>query len=148
MAIESKDNQYQSNLKGPVIDKNQAEEELVEVILAVSNALFIIGKRSNNGKLSSEYKVTVSALKQMRDSDLLQKAQRTIEDALQYKEDLQNFAIAEAELEELSQKTKTYKTQLETVQNKAADSQAARRALAVNFDRADELLYDELDKND
>lgn len=143
--ISDRDKKYQTISKGATAAKDEAEDKLVEAVIAVSSALYVYGRRNKNDELKAVAKITPSSLKKMRDSDLLQKAKTIHENAVANQQSLPDFGVTQADVEDLKAKVTAFEEAFGSKESKVAESKSARKELGELFDEADELLYEELD---
>lgn len=143
--IATKDQQYQNVSVGAAEKKNQAEDELIDTVVAASSALRVFARRQKNEDLRKSSKVTPTALKRMRDSELLTKAQNTFEAVSQRQSELERFGITKEFASDFKTKLESFSAALGSKESRVAESKSVRQELGEDFDMTDEVLYEELD---
>lgn len=143
--IAEKDQKYQNISVGAAEKKNQAEDELIDTVVAASSALRVFARRQRDEDLKKSSKVTPTGLKRMRDSELLTKAQNIFETISQRQTDLERFGITEEFVSDFKTKLESFDAALGSKESRVAESKSTRQELGEDFDMTDEVLYEELD---
>lgn len=141
----SKDTDYISKTDGKTISKTDAENELIENILPVVGGLQVFAKIIDNHELKVTTKVTVTDMKRMRDNELINKAKQIFDFANTNSAELVNYGITADTITQLNTLITNYEAALSDQGSSFAEKQAARKALTLLFDTADDILKDELD---
>jgi hypothetical protein len=143
--IAEKDQQYQNISVGAAEKKNQAEDELIDTLIAASSALRVFARRQKDEDLRKSSKVTATSLKRLRDSELLTKSQNTFEAISQRQSSLKRFGMTEEFVNDFKTKLDNFNSALGSKESRVAESKSARQELGEDFDMTDEVLYEELD---
>lgn len=143
--ISDKDNQYRTVSKGATATKDNAEDDLIEIILKVASSAYVYGRKTKNESLKALCKVTPSELRQMRDTVLLQKGKDLYSKVNPVIGSLNTYGITAAIMTDLQNKTNTFESTLGSKESKFADSKASRQDLGKLFDDADDILKEEID---
>jgi len=144
--ISDQDNAYKTITGGATDAKNTAEEALIDSMISLSGATYVYGKKSGDNHSQSLSTFTESDLKQMRDSDLLQKGKSLLEILNQNMNNLANFGVTVETVTDFENKVSFYENALGGKDSKFAESKAARQGLNTLFDKANEILKEELDQ--
>lgn len=139
------DSQYQTIAKGYTVTKDTAEDALVDAMMDVGSALYVYARKTKDEHLKVLCKFSVSQLKKMRDTELLQKAKNLLVSVNAHLEDVAAYGIAAEVVTELERKIKDYDTTLSNKDSKAAESKTARASLTQQFQDVDEILKEDLD---
>lgn len=143
--IRATDQLVKSASAGKTSAKDEAKEDLIEILLPLANSFYVFAKRNKNEELKALSNVTKSVLNKLRENDLVIKA-ATIKDALTAnKAVLADFMITEAKITELANMITSFQTATETKDSGFANRVAARESLDTLFDETDDLLTDEID---
>ena len=143
--IEARHGKHQTVAKGAAQQKGVDEDELVDDIVTLGSLLYVFAVQKGDRTLQEAAKVTESALKQMRDAELLSRARTVFEKAEAHKGELTNYGIDEAKLSAIKTQIDKYAAALEGTEVKAAEKTATRQALSQAYDQADHVLYDMID---
>ena len=143
--IADKDQKYQNISVGAAEKKNQAEDELIDTVVAASSALRVYARRQRDEDLRKSSKVTPTALKRMRDGDLLNKAQNVFDQVGKRGAELERFGITDKFIGDFKSTLDSFNSALGSKESRVAESKSARQELSQDFDEADEVLYEELD---
>ena len=158
--IEFRHGKHQTVAKGAAQQKSVDEDELVDGIVTLGSLLYVLAVQKGDRTLQEAAKVTESALKQMRDAELLSRARTVFEKAEALKGELTNYGIDEAKLSAIKTQIDKYAAALEGTEAVAAEKTATRqaqsvfpyclynvtvRALSQAYDQADHVLYDMID---
>jgi len=140
------DEKYLSVSKGKALEKQNAQEELIETLLKVGGVLFIDAKAKKDENLKILSTLSYSGLKRMRDNDFLTKAKNVLKNAQSATASLKTLHTdIETDIKELEKQVKAYENAANVKETKTAESHAGRTALDEAFDNADEILKDEID---
>lgn len=143
--IKTKDAELQQVFAGKTRAKDDAKEDLLDLLLPAAKTLYVYGKRNGNEELKSVCGINRSELIRMRENDLVIKA-NIINDLLNAnKASLTGFAVTDETIANLSGKITLFQNSGSEQDAGLANRVAARGALEKLFDDADELLNDEID---
>ena len=143
--VESKHEEHQTAAKGFADHKGDRKVDLVEELVTIGDILFAYAARINDQRLKALFKVTPSGLKEMRDTELLNRARTMHDRAEEHLTDLEEFTIDEAVLQVLQERIDAYEEALTGREAAAGTQTAARVALTDRFSAVDDILYDQLD---
>ena len=144
--IRDKDNTYLNVKKGSTADKDSAEEELIEELLAKGGALHVIARKKNDGNLKLLSDVKRSNLKHLRDTELMQRAKLILESFKENQEELKNHGMTDTSLTELENAVNDYEDAVNNRDTKHAEGKASRKDLKALFTETDDILKNELDR--
>lgn len=143
--IEKHDRMYKSVSAGSTAAKSTAAEDLIERAMPVANALYVYGRKSNNEQLKSECGLFESHFRKVRDTELAQKVSRILELVAAHKEALVQFGVTDEQIRSLDQAAARYRELLGRKEEKHAEAKVSREALFDAFDRADDILREDVD---
>lgn len=139
------DKKYIFATGGKTSTKLNAEEELLEDLMPVKNALYGLANKTGNQALKNLTGDSESGLKKMRDADFLKRAEAVHEAAVNNLADLDIYKITAPVLAELKEKIDGLSLAIGGQDTGYADRSALRKQLSSKFDELDLLLYEELD---
>ncbi len=143
--IQDKDSEFKDVTAGKTITKRNGEDEMIDAILPVSAAVSVYAKINNMEDLKAIFNVTISELRRMRDQDLLEKAKSIYAKADGLKSELTTYGVTEEMITELNNKIGLYNSSIAKKDTSFAERSAARKALSMLFDAANDILKEELD---
>jgi hypothetical protein len=144
--IKSKATEVEGASAGKVATKNQAEDELLNVLMPVSSALFVLGGAQKDLELKEKANVSESALRKMRDTELVGKASLLLSLANQRAKALGGYGISPEMLTDLEGKISSFSASIGQRESSVAERVGARANLLELFDVADRTLTEELDR--
>ena len=143
--IMNKDAELKTVFAGKTNAKDDAKENLVEMLVPLANALYVFAKRNGNAEMRFVANVNKTLLLKMRENDLTIKA-NTIKDYLNSnKSSLGDFLITDEKITTLTTKISEFQKSTDQRDSGFANRVAARESLDKLFDKADDLLNDEMD---
>jgi hypothetical protein len=131
---------------GKNADKKTTEAVLIGSLIKVTSAMQAIAHRTRNQTLAEKAKITESQLRHSRDTDLMIQATGIHAAALEVADQLKDFGITAANLDELSSQIAAFHQALGKREGGMAQRGAARNALADLFTGIDTILRQDLDK--
>jgi hypothetical protein len=139
-----------SELEGPgmgkVAAKVQAEDQLVGALIPIASALFVHAGARKDPELKQKSDISETALRRVRDTELVAKASSLLKTANQYASALGDFGVTPAMLTECQSKLDAFNASIGQSESGAAERVAARTNLLELFDVADKTLTEELDR--
>ncbi|MGD8778325.1 MAG: hypothetical protein PVH88_05115 [Ignavibacteria bacterium] len=143
--IRNKDNELNSVAAGKTAGKENAEDDMIDAIIPVTSVIYAYAKINNLEDLKAVVKVTPSSLKLLRDNDLLNRAKFINDKVAELITELVDYGITEEILSQLNSKVQAYIDALADKETGFAERSAARKNLSSLFDKANEILKEELD---
>jgi len=144
-SINEKDNTFKTTAAGKTDVKKSVKEDLLNVLVPCTNALFAYASKANIADLKANTKVSISKYQLMRDNDLINKA-RSIHDLLNSNlRLLADYGITALKVTELNDKLNGYINAIGNQDISHASKSAARQSLSELFDQADAVLKNEID---
>ncbi len=126
--------------------KADAENILISVLMSVGSALFSFGRKIKDSELQALSNIRVSRLEDMRDTELVSKAE-TVYGKLQENIDkLSDYNITPEIVTDLRIKIDNFANALGERESAAAKGAGATANLKALFNQADEMLYDDMDR--
>lgn len=141
MALEVK-----TSFVGKNADKKTTEAILIGSLIKTTSAMQSLAHRTNNQTLAEKAKITESQLRHSRDTDLMIQATGIHTAALEVVDQLKDFGITAANLDELNSQISAFHQALGKREGGMAQRGAARNALINLFSRIDTILRQDLDK--
>jgi len=141
-----KDKERVSKTSGKVAAKDEAEDSMAMATVIVSSGLVALAKSKNNVQLKDAAHIMESRFRHSRPTEQLNTAKLTYDLAVANKEDLAQFGITSAMLDDLKARIAAYETAVKEVSSGMAERSGARSAVSDLFVQADEVLKDELDR--
>jgi len=145
-SIKSKATEVEGAAAGTLAKKNLAEDELVSVLVPVASALFVQGTTQKQMDLREKANVSESAMRKMRDTELVGKASSILSLAKQHSSALAGYAISPEMLTDLEGKIQAFSSSIGQRESGVAERVGARGNLMELFDVADKTLTEELDR--
>lgn len=143
--ISETDRKYALSIGGKTNSKNNSEEELIEDLFHVKSALYAFAVSSKNEELKSLSAGSESALRKMRDTDLIQHSELIKNAGTQYLSSLAPYKITDLLLNALGAKITAYKRSIEIKDAGFADRGALRAQLTSQFDSVNQILNERID---
>jgi hypothetical protein len=135
----------QGNTKGITDNKQQEEDEMIAMTLKVAGAVRAFATVTGNQELKAQMKYSASALKGMRDSDLLNACQHVHDVALEHVDGLADYMVTAETLTQLNDEVDDFRQALAAPRNAITRRSEATSRLADLFKEADGVLNDQLD---
>lgn len=143
--IKATDQEFKTLHAGKTNAKDDAKEELIDVLLMLANALFVFGQRSRNEELTALSRVSKTSLNRMRENDLAIKA-ATIKDALTANLSLlDQYMVTADKITLLGESLSAFQSAADTKDTGFANRVAAREKLENLFEEAENLLTGQID---
>ena len=139
------DKSYIGVTEGVIAAKNSSLDELVERALRLGNGMYAFGRKSGNEQLKSAGGITMSDLGRMREADIEQYCSRIAELIQTCAAELAPYGIPADEIQAFANAIEAYRSQVGEKEVRTAESRAARKALYSTFDKADEILNEDID---
>jgi hypothetical protein len=144
--IKDKEKERQTASTGKTDAKHIAEEDLISLTANIAAGLFAYARKTNKPELKALTDITESKLGKLKDTDLASKCMQIYDAAKTAENEIDDYGVTTAMITEL-------KTQVEAYQNIVGDrdASAAKRTgagltLVEMFNKADDILVEELDK--
>ena len=131
---------------GKVAAKYNAQESLAAVLLPVCSALYVFGRRQKSAEIQGRANISETRLRHMRDTELASFATALTDLATENSPGLAAHGISAENLADLKAKTEAYSAAIGAREVSVADRKGARGTMNDLFDKADELLHEELDR--
>lgn len=136
----------EGNLTGITKDKAVAKENAIAKALEISTGVFVYGSVSNNNTLMAKVDYSPSELRQSRDTVLTDQLQVIHDEAANIMDNLADYGIDKADLEELQVLIDTYADKVEEPRVSITNRAQATGALVDLFKQGDKFLKEQLDK--
>jgi hypothetical protein len=143
--IEQLHSAHQSVAKGRAAEKEAIEDRMIEQLVATAAGLYVWAVQQSNMNVRDVAKVTPSALKRMRDTELLVRAQTISQYLEQSLSELADYGVTTAMVERLKSTITEYDAALAGTGSSAAKKTTQRGQLGGAFDHMDDLLHNRLD---
>ena len=125
--------------------KGYKREDMIENLLVVSAGVAAVGAGKNDVKLKMAGAVTESALKNMRESDLVIKGHEVFEAAMTIPSELLAWDVTQDEIDDLGDSTDSYLSQNPTIRNIKAKSVQATAEIKEKLNESYNLIKYPLD---
>ncbi len=123
-----------------------AEDALVAALLPVCSALFIYGRKQGIIEIKERVDITEGKLRAMRDTEFASFGNAVAEMAETNAKEIGVYGITPEKIADLKAKAQAYNSAIGAKESSVADRKGARGSMNELFDRADELLNEELDR--
>lgn len=143
--ISENDTKYKTTLKGAKATKDDAEDELIGVIMKVARPVYVFARRKKDENLKALTRWTDSGLKKLRDTELLQIGKNISNKITENVSELADFGITSAISDDFQATVKAYDDALGGRDSKSTESKTARKDLTDDFYDADDILKEDLD---
>jgi hypothetical protein len=143
--IRDKDKERMGKTPGKVAAKDGAEDALTASTILVAAALSALGQTTGNPELKQRAHITESYFRTARSTEQINVANLLYDLGKANQEGLAAFGVTPAMIEELKSRVAAFDAALKDVASGMAERVGARTALAEMFNKADELLREELD---
>jgi hypothetical protein len=144
--IEKKDVGYQSASKGTMEHKHSVQDELAEQMGILCGSLYVFGQDTGNDAMCEMTDIAESALKKMRETELLQKGKSIVELLTPNRADLVAYGVKEYMVEEFSSKIAAFGAAVDNKDTKHIEAVATRSELSAEFIATDLILKNKIDK--
>jgi len=144
--ILKRNDEYLGVIEGAVAAKNKALADLVERVMRIGNAVFTLGRKTGNEQYKEAGNVTLRVINRMREADIEQHCSKISGIVRECADQLPTYGVTTAEIEAFDKAFDTFKQLVDTKGIKAAESKAARKLLHECFDKADDIIYNDIDK--
>lgn len=144
-AIKIKSVEVDGATAGKATAKYNAEDALVDALVPVATALYMYGRKQNNAELTERTKITEAKLRAMRDTELATYGGIISDLATAHSPGIQPFGITVERMADLKNKATAYSNAIGARESSIADRKGARGTMEELFDKADEILNEELD---
>ena len=131
---------------GKTTGKYDAEDALVSELIPACSALYIYGRKQNNAEIKERVSTTETKLRRMRDTELAAFGLAMADLALANIKGVAAFGLTEDKVNSLRAKAQAYNTAIGAKESSVADRKGARGAMNDLFDKADDILNEELDR--
>lgn len=125
--------------------KSYKKDDMIANLLVVAAGVAAVGAEKNDVKLKMIGSVSESALKNMRESQLVLKGHEVYEAAMTIVEELSAWDVTKEEIDDLGQSTDSYLSQNPTIRNIRAKSTQATNEIKMKLDESHNLIKDTLD---
>lgn len=125
--------------------KGYKKEDMIANLLVCAAGVAAVGAEKNDVKLKMAGAVSESALKNMRESDLVIKGHEVFEAAKTIVTELAAWSVTEDEIDDLGESTDSYLSQNPTIRNIKAKSVQATVEIKEKLDESYMLIKDQLD---
>jgi hypothetical protein len=143
--IKAKESEMQVSSAGKTSAKDMAKEELIKILFPLSKSLYVFGKKTNNEEIKSICSITKSDLIRFRENEFLIKAETIFNLLDTNKNSIGDYNITPEKITELKNAITSFKTAADVKDIGQTGRSSARESLFELFDRADDLLKDEMD---
>ena len=143
--IREKDKERMGKTPGKVAAKDGAEDALTASTIMIAASLSVLAQTTGNPELKQRAHLTESTFRTARSTEQINIANLVYDLAKVNQEGLAPFGITPAMIEELKSRVNAFDAALKDVASGMAERVGARMALAEMFNKADELLREELD---
>ena len=144
--ILKRNDEYLGVTEGAVAEKNKALDGLIERVIRIGNAVFTLGRKTGNEQYKAAGDMTLREMNRMREADIEQHCSKISGIVRECAEQLPPYGVTAEIIEAFDKAFDTYKQLVDSKGIKAAESKAARKALHECFDRADDILCNDIDK--
>ena len=143
--ISQRNSKYLGVIEGAVAAKNNSLDDLVERVFRLGNAVFSIGRKTGNEQYKSAGNVSIADLNHMRETDVELHCSKIAGIAKECADELSIFGVTAEEIEAFNKALETYRKMVDSKEVKTAESRAARKSLYECFDKADDILANDID---
>lgn len=124
--------------------KSYKREDLTANILGIAAGVAAVGAEKNDVRLKLAGAITESALKSMRESDLVLKGHEVYVSAMTIPTELVSWNVTQDEIDDLGDSTDSYLSQNPTIRNIRAKSTQATSEIKEKLDESYNLIKDPL----
>lgn len=144
--IIERDYRHATVKQGSTAAKNSALDSITATTLTFANALYALGRKTENEQLKAECRTSISELEHKREQDLEQYCRRIGELARNNAEELAPYCITKKQIDSFSKATETFRDLVEQKNQKFTESKATREALDEMFKKMGEMLREDMDR--
>ncbi|MDD8018847.1 MAG: hypothetical protein PHP42_10780 [Bacteroidota bacterium] len=144
--LKTKSTEVNGATAGKTQTKYNAEDALVSLLLPICSAVYLHGRKQNNAEIKEKAHMTESRLRSMRDTELAAFGGVIADLATANAEGVAAFGITAEKVTELIAKAQAYSTAIGVRESSVAERKGARGSMSDLFDKADELLSEEIDR--
>jgi hypothetical protein len=125
--------------------KEYKKEDMIGNLLIVKAGVAAVGAEKNDVKLKTVSAISESAIRNMRESDLVVKGHELYEVALAIAPELVSWSVTQDEINDLGESTDSYLSQNPTIRNIKARSTQATSEIKEKLNESYDLIKDQLD---
>lgn len=125
--------------------KGNRKEDMIANLLVVKAGVAAVGAEKNDVKLKTVSAVTESAIRNMRESNLVQRGHDVYEVAMTIAPELIRWNVTQEEIDNLGVSTASYLDQNPTIRNIRAKSTQATAEMKAKLNESHSLIKDQLD---
>jgi hypothetical protein len=126
--------------------KMDAENDLISLMMSVGSALYSYGRKIKDHEMQDIANVRVSKLEDMRDTELVNKAEIIYTKLAANAADLVDYQITAVTVTEFRAKIDNFANALGVRESSAAKSTGATANLQMYFTEADDILNEDMDR--
>lgn len=131
---------------GKTTIKYDSEDALVAELIPICSALFLFGRKQNNAEIKERVDISESKLRKMRDTELAAYGIAIADLAAANARGIAGYGYTEEKINSLRSKAQNYSTSIGVKESSVADRKGARGTMSDLFDKADEILNEDLDR--
>lgn len=143
--IKLTDQEIKTVSAGKTNAKDEAKEDMIDLLYPMASSLYVYAKRSSNEQLKALTNLPKSSLFLMRENDLAIRANLIKDAVVANKTELADYLVTNEKIIALTDAVAAFENAAETKDSGFASRTAAREALLKLFDEVDDLLLDEID---
>jgi hypothetical protein len=143
--IIQRNSEYLGVAEGAVAAKNGALDDLVQRVFRLGNAVYALGRKTGNEQYKSAGNMSLSDIEYMREPGVEQYCSKIAGLVKECAAELAIFGIAAEEVVAFDKALDIFRQQVAAKEVKIAESKAARKSLYECFDKADEILIEDID---
>jgi hypothetical protein len=145
-AIKTKSVEVDIATVGKVATKFGAQEALAIALLPVCSTLYVYGRKQGDAEIQARASISETRLHHMRDTELASFATGLLDLATAHAADIAPFGVPAEMIAGLKIKTDAYSAAIGAREVSVTERKGARGSMNDLFDKADELLHEELDR--
>jgi hypothetical protein len=126
--------------------KQKEEDEMIDAVIKISSAMFAFASVANKGELKEQSRFSPSGLRLGRDTEALEAARTIHSLATANLEDLADYGITQAMLDQLKKETDDYEDIINQPTANAKTRGMASRMIDEKLAEATKILTEQLDK--
>ncbi|MCL4547031.1 MAG: hypothetical protein M1495_00495 [Bacteroidetes bacterium] len=143
--IRKRDGEIKTLFAGKTNAKDEAKDELIEKLVPLANSLYVYAKRNGNEEIKSVAYVNKTILLKLRENDLLIKANNIRDYLIANKSSLGDYLVTDEKIAGLTSLISEFQKSADERDSSFANRVSARESLDRLFDKAGDLLNNELD---
>lgn len=144
--LKNKSSEVNSVSAGKTAEKHSAEDAMISTLLPVCSGLYVLGRKQNNAKIKEMANVTEGRLHAMRDTELASLGNTIADMAASYDKDIAAYGVTQDMIAGLKEKAQQYSAAIGGRESGVAERKGARSSMNELFDKADEILNEEIDR--